>query len=62
MEVNYLMIIVTTAIACCFIFFLTWKNRRDLRNYEQDRINSEIDPEREERKRLQDQGNSSTEV
>jgi hypothetical protein len=42
MEVNYLLIVVTTAIACALIFFLTWKNRRDLRKYERKKIRSEV--------------------
>jgi hypothetical protein len=45
MEVNYLLITVTTAIACCFIFFLTWKNRRDAQNDEREKIKSEMDLE-----------------
>lgn len=40
-----MLVIVTTAIACCVILFLTLKKRKDLRDYEKEQIKSEFNPE-----------------
>jgi hypothetical protein len=45
MEVNYLLVIVTTALAFLVIVFLTWKKRKKLRGYEKRQVKSGLNPE-----------------
>ncbi|NEU08124.1 hypothetical protein GZH53_07340 [Flavihumibacter sp. R14] len=45
MEVNYLLVIITTAIAFFVILFLTWKKRKHLRGYEKEQAKPEFNPE-----------------
>ena len=45
MEVNYLLVVVTTALAFLVILFLTWKKRKKLRVYEKHQVKSGLNSE-----------------